>query len=420
MTIGALTTAPPVLMQSDLGPMPADSRLPVAGFDAILAGLSVDAGAYDAGSCAATCRDFETPSYSHFPEQPDARDGTPESPVAKTPDFAVDPVPGAATHAAAVASVSTPAPYLPAASHSLAPSVSRTKLSVEVRIETPRPPVAAKIVAPFKPETAFEPAIAPASAEVFAAVGTMAPGVAKPAAPLVPSGETIETVLAPATPTTFGVISVPANDSRTIEARYGRAQVFNELGLFQPATPSPTLPAVARQPDLVPVGTAADPESAIFPVAPSKALPLAISAQNYAAEPARARAGDVRPSLPDRRDPASRVSAIDTIASNDLSPRPAGTIGTPVRRVAPTVRDAGTAEPAPPAAVPPPHAEATTATHVSLDAVEQGLRVIASTDRLDRVERLRLRDRIAAVLSRHGFVPADVRLGGFTNGTESR
>ncbi|MFA6114579.1 MAG: hypothetical protein WC729_11320 [Sphingomonas sp.] len=49
---------------------------------------------------------------------------------------------------------------------------------------------------------------------------------------------------------------------------------------------------------------------------------------------------------------------------------------------------------------------------LSVQAVEQGLRVVARLDALDRTERVRLRDRIAGLLSRHGFVGREIDVTG--------
>jgi hypothetical protein len=51
-------------------------------------------------------------------------------------------------------------------------------------------------------------------------------------------------------------------------------------------------------------------------------------------------------------------------------------------------------------------------TRVSVDAVEHGLQVIAKLDELGREERIRLRDRIAATLSRHGMVGRAITVNG--------
>lgn len=45
---------------------------------------------------------------------------------------------------------------------------------------------------------------------------------------------------------------------------------------------------------------------------------------------------------------------------------------------------------------------------ISVQAVEHGLRVVARLDELGREERMRLRDRIAGLLSRHGFVAREI------------
>lgn len=49
---------------------------------------------------------------------------------------------------------------------------------------------------------------------------------------------------------------------------------------------------------------------------------------------------------------------------------------------------------------------------VELAAAADGLVVTASTEKLDRTERTRLRAEIAALLSRHGRVPARIGLNG--------
>jgi hypothetical protein len=51
-------------------------------------------------------------------------------------------------------------------------------------------------------------------------------------------------------------------------------------------------------------------------------------------------------------------------------------------------------------------------TRVSVQAVEHGLQVVAKLDDLGREERIRLRDRIAATLSRHGLVGREITLNG--------
>lgn len=57
---------------------------------------------------------------------------------------------------------------------------------------------------------------------------------------------------------------------------------------------------------------------------------------------------------------------------------------------------------------------------VSLQAVEHGLRVVAQLKTLDRDERVRLRDRIAGLLSRHGLVAREIALNGQTSSAEDR
>lgn len=49
---------------------------------------------------------------------------------------------------------------------------------------------------------------------------------------------------------------------------------------------------------------------------------------------------------------------------------------------------------------------------LSVEAVEQGLRVVARLDTLDRSERVRLRDRIAGLLSRRGFIGREIEVNG--------
>jgi hypothetical protein len=49
---------------------------------------------------------------------------------------------------------------------------------------------------------------------------------------------------------------------------------------------------------------------------------------------------------------------------------------------------------------------------ISVQAVEHGLRVVARLGELDRQERVRLRDRIAGMLSRHGLVASDIDIAG--------
>jgi len=57
---------------------------------------------------------------------------------------------------------------------------------------------------------------------------------------------------------------------------------------------------------------------------------------------------------------------------------------------------------------------------ISVQAVEHGLRVVARLDELDRQERVRLRDRIAGMLSRHGLVARDIDIAGRTSTREDR
>jgi len=54
-------------------------------------------------------------------------------------------------------------------------------------------------------------------------------------------------------------------------------------------------------------------------------------------------------------------------------------------------------------------------TRVSVQAVEHGLQVVAKLDGLGREERIRLRDRIAATLARHGLVGREIILNGDKN-----
>ena len=54
-------------------------------------------------------------------------------------------------------------------------------------------------------------------------------------------------------------------------------------------------------------------------------------------------------------------------------------------------------------------------TRVSVQAVEHGLQVVAKLDGLGREERIRLRDRIAATLARHGLVGREIMLNGDKN-----
>jgi hypothetical protein len=56
-------------------------------------------------------------------------------------------------------------------------------------------------------------------------------------------------------------------------------------------------------------------------------------------------------------------------------------------------------------------------TRVSVQAVEHGLQVVAKLDALGREERVRLRDRIAATLARHGLVGREIVLNGDKNMT---
>jgi hypothetical protein len=51
-------------------------------------------------------------------------------------------------------------------------------------------------------------------------------------------------------------------------------------------------------------------------------------------------------------------------------------------------------------------------TRVSVQAVEHGLEIVAKLDDLGREERIRLRDRIAATLARHGLVGREITLNG--------
>lgn len=215
-----------------------------------------------------------------------------------------------------------------------------------------------------------------------------------------------------------------------------RAAVFNERGLFRAigtmddrsgtSTSVPTLPTVvdgiedaasiARPQRETTAGRSAE-KAPVEPFEPETDLPSRSTvrlAQTTPAAPPPATAA-----------PASSIGFIDAPASDPAAPaptiaraalparagQPTGSTPDLIRRIA-TSTDPAASRRAAPKAAPEPRPDEAAQARLHLEAAPEGLTILAAVTRADRDERLRLRDRIAGLLSRHGFAPIDVRLVG--------
>jgi hypothetical protein len=217
-------------------------------------------------------------------------------------------------------------------------------------------------------------------------------------------------------------LQAPAsNPAEAVLGRLDAAEVFNETGLFRGAAPLSSVEAA----EAAQAAAAATQPAALASVPapnPQAELQVALSPPAGGAAPApgvTATAADqiaADGGTPASGSPAGIASKAAHIASSSLRGPAVALPGSPPQSAA-----AGRVAPAGGRVAPRTAAmvaqllaarAASSATQVSVQAVEGGISVMARVDRLSREERDRLRGQIGELLARHGFGGAEIWLNG--------
>jgi len=219
--------------------------------------------------------------------------------------------------------------------------------------------------------------------------------------PVAPEGAEAPVVGAPGSP--LGPLVADAPDPEVVGVENSTAERFNEHGFFGEAVAAPDADALSMplQDGSVGRGGIVAGEALVgTPVAPGSSPPV-LSIRNTPAELAEKLPQSIRSG---HADGAVRVASQMAGASRAPAPSVTGENGdTPDG-----VRE--TASPGRRLLAAAANRAAQAATRVAISETDVGLRVAALAGTLSNDERTRLRDEIAALLSRHGLVPDQIHI----------